>query len=64
VVLLIILFSRINVHRVEFTLISWLHCVGVGARVISIAKNRWWSEHCWLFMQNCFNCGFVFSLYV
>jgi hypothetical protein len=34
VVLLIILFSRVNVQRVEFLLISWLHCVGVGASVI------------------------------
>jgi hypothetical protein len=32
-----LLFSRVNVHWVEFSLISWLHCVGVGANVISIA---------------------------
>jgi hypothetical protein len=35
--LLIILFKRINVQRVKFLLISWLHCVGVGASVIRIA---------------------------
>jgi hypothetical protein len=35
--LLIILFKRVNVQRVEFSLISWLHCVGIGARVIRIA---------------------------
>jgi hypothetical protein len=44
----------VNVQRVEFSLISWLHCVGVGASVISIAKNKWLCGHCWLFMQNCF----------
>jgi hypothetical protein len=38
VVLLIILFSRINVQRVEFSLISWLHCIGVGARLLGLQK--------------------------
>jgi hypothetical protein len=35
--LLVILFNRINVHWMEFYLISWLHCIGVGATVIRIA---------------------------
>jgi hypothetical protein len=35
--LLVILFNKINVQRVEFLLINWLHCVGVGASVIRIA---------------------------
>jgi hypothetical protein len=35
--LLISLFRRINVQRMEFSLISWLHCVGVRANVIRIA---------------------------
>jgi hypothetical protein len=35
--LLIILFRRVNVQWVEFSLISWLHYVGVGASVIRIA---------------------------
>jgi hypothetical protein len=35
--LLVILFNRINVPRMEFSLISWLHCVGVGASIIRIA---------------------------
>jgi hypothetical protein len=64
VVLLIILFSRINVQQVEFLLISWLHCVGVGASVIRIAKNKWLCGHCWLLMQNCFKCGFEFFISV
>jgi hypothetical protein len=64
VVWLIILLSRINVQRVEFPLISWLHCVGVGASVIRIAKNKWLCGHCWLLMQNCFKCGFEFSVCV
>jgi hypothetical protein len=44
--LLIILFNRVNVQWVEFSLISWLHCVGVGASVIRIAKNRWLYGYC------------------
>jgi hypothetical protein len=35
--LLIILFRRVNVQWVVFSLISWLHYVGVGASVIRIA---------------------------
>jgi hypothetical protein len=35
--LLVILFNKFNVQRVEFLLINWLHCVGVGASVIRIA---------------------------
>jgi hypothetical protein len=35
--LVVIVFRRVIVHWVEFSLISWLHCVGVGASVISIA---------------------------
>jgi hypothetical protein len=35
--LLVFFFNKINVQRVKFSLISWLHCVGVGASVISIA---------------------------
>jgi hypothetical protein len=64
VVLLIILLSRVNVQRVEFSLISCLYCVGVGASVIRIAKNKWFSGYCWLSIQNCFKCGFVFSVCV
>jgi hypothetical protein len=30
-------FIRLVVHWVEFSAISWSHCVGVGASVISIA---------------------------
>jgi hypothetical protein len=52
--LLIILFNRVNVQRVEFALISWLHCIGVGASVIKIAKNKWLCGYYWLLMQNCF----------
>jgi hypothetical protein len=35
--LLVILFRRVSVQRVEFSLIRWLHCTGVGASVIRIA---------------------------
>ena len=61
--LLIILFNRINVQCVEFLLISWLHCVGVGASVIRIPQSKWLCGYCWLLIQNCFKFGFVFSLY-
>jgi hypothetical protein len=44
--LLVILFNRIDVQRVEFSLISWLHCVGVGVSVIRIAKNKWLCGNC------------------
>jgi hypothetical protein len=64
VVLLIILFSRVNVQWVEFLLISWLHCIGVEASVIRIAKNKWLSGHCWLLIQKKFKCGFEFSVCV
>jgi hypothetical protein len=35
--LLVILFNKINVYLMEFSWISWLHCVGVGTSVIRIA---------------------------
>jgi hypothetical protein len=35
--LLVILFNKIDVQWVEFSLMSWLHCVGVQASVIRIA---------------------------
>jgi hypothetical protein len=34
--LLIILFKRVFVHWVEFSLMSWLHCDGIEASVIII----------------------------
>jgi hypothetical protein len=49
---------------VEFSFISWLHCGGVGASVTRIANNNWLGGHCWLFIQNCFKCGFEFSICV
>jgi hypothetical protein len=64
VVWLIVLFNRIDIEWVEFLLISWLHRIGIGASIISIAKNKWSCGHCWLVMQNCFKCGFEFSIYV
>jgi hypothetical protein len=46
VVLLVYLFMRFIVHSVELSLINWLYCDGVGASVISSAKNRWLFGHC------------------